>query len=208
MVGLDAAGKTTLLYKANMGEVVTTIPTIGFNVETLEAKKLQFTAWDVGGRDKIRPLWRHFTQQNDAIIFVVDSNDRDRIDDARQELDWFLNEHTFVGAPLLLFANKQDLPNAMKPEEVAAKMGLEALRDRAWHVEGSVATTGVGMFEGFNWLAETLNTQSSGSTESSDAGSDPQAGKTDVDVIKADRSLLNLATKYWSPKAKSLLNLL
>src|SRR6185436_9240917 len=62
MVGLDAAGKTTILYKLKLGEVVTTIPTLGFNVETVQYKKINFTVWDVGGQDKIRPLWRHYFQ--------------------------------------------------------------------------------------------------------------------------------------------------
>ena len=86
MVGLDAAGKTTILYKLKLGEVVTTIPTIGFNVETVEYKNISFTVWDVGGQDKIRPLWRHYYQGTQGLIFVVDSNDRDRAEDAREEL--------------------------------------------------------------------------------------------------------------------------
>merc|ERR1712086_1242662 len=79
MVGLDAAGKTTILYKLKLGEVVTTIPTIGFNVETVEYKNISFTVWDVGGQDKIRPLWRHYYQNTQGLIFVVDSNDSDRL---------------------------------------------------------------------------------------------------------------------------------
>merc|ERR1711898_4701 len=86
MVGLDAAGKTTILYKLKLGEIVTTIPTIGFNVETVEFKNIMFTVWDVGGQDKIRPLWRHYFQNTQGLIFVVDSNDRDRIGEARDEL--------------------------------------------------------------------------------------------------------------------------
>src|SRR3990167_8132182 len=82
MVGLDAAGKTTILYKLKLGEIVTTIPTIGFNVETVEYKKINFTVWDVGGQDKIRPLWRHYYQNTQGLIFVVDSNDKDRIQEA------------------------------------------------------------------------------------------------------------------------------
>lgn len=92
MVGLDAAGKTTILYKLKLGEVVTTIPTIGFNVETVEYKNLSFTVWDVGGQDKIRPLWRHYYQGTNGLIYVVDSNDRDRIEDAREEMTKMLNE--------------------------------------------------------------------------------------------------------------------
>ena len=83
MVGLDAAGKTTILYKLKLGEIVTTIPTIGFNVETVEYKNISFTVWDVGGQDKIRPLWRHYFQNTQGLIFVVDSNDRERIGEAR-----------------------------------------------------------------------------------------------------------------------------
>merc|ERR1719331_3083772 len=87
MVGLDAAGKTTVLYKLKLGEVVTTIPTIGFNVETVEYKNIRFTVWDIGGQDKLRKLWRHYYQGNHGLIFVVDSSDRDRIDVAREELE-------------------------------------------------------------------------------------------------------------------------
>lgn len=131
MVGLDAAGKTTILYKLKLGEIVTTIPTIGssctavdhlsmatqtdkscigFNVETVEYKNIQFTVWDVGGQDKIRPLWRHYFQNTQGIIFVVDSNDRDRVVEAREELQRMLNEDELRDALLLVFANKQDLP--------------------------------------------------------------------------------------------------
>merc|ERR1712059_227832 len=92
MVGLDAAGKTTILYKLKLGEVVTTIPTIGFNVETVEYKNINFTVWDIGGQDKIRKLWRYYYQGTDGAIFVVDSSDRDRIEDAREELFKMLNE--------------------------------------------------------------------------------------------------------------------
>merc|ERR1712109_323801 len=81
MVGLDAAGKTTILYKLKLAEVVTTIPTIGFNVETVEYKNINFIVWDVGGQDKIRPLWKHYYHNTQGIIFVVDSNDKERICD-------------------------------------------------------------------------------------------------------------------------------
>ncbi len=109
MVGLDAAGKTTILYKLKLGENVTTIPTIGFNVETVEYKNINFVVWDVGGQDRIRPLWRHYFIHTQAVIFVVDSNDRDRIMEAREELHKILNEDELKDAVLLVFANKQVL---------------------------------------------------------------------------------------------------
>nr|XP_022299381.1 glutamic acid-rich protein-like [Crassostrea virginica] len=130
MVGLDAAGKTTILYKLKLGEIVTTIPTIGFNVETVEYKNISFTVWDVGGQDKIRPLWRHYFQNTHGLIFVVDSNDRERVEEARAELKKMLEEDELRDAILLVFANKQDLPNAMSASEITEKLGLSALRGR------------------------------------------------------------------------------
>ncbi|OLP92643.1 ADP-ribosylation factor [Symbiodinium microadriaticum] len=153
MVGLDAAGKTTILYKLKLGEVVTTIPTIGFNVETVEYKNLSFTVWDVGGQDKIRPLWRHYYQGTNGLIYVVDSNDRDRIEDAREELNKMLNEDEMRDAVLLVFANKQDLPNAMTAAEVTEKLGLHNLRHRQWFIQSACATTGDGLYEGLDWLS-------------------------------------------------------
>jgi len=157
MVGLDAAGKTTILYKLKLGEVVTTIPTIGFNVETVEYKNISFTVWDVGGQDKIRPLWRHYYQNTQGLIFVVDSNDRDRIDDAKEELHRMLNEDELRDAVVLVFANKQDLPQAMPAAEVTDKLGLQAMRNRQWYIQSTCATTGDGLYEGLDWLSRTLS---------------------------------------------------
>ncbi|KAI8921579.1 ADP-ribosylation factor [Entophlyctis helioformis] len=157
MVGLDAAGKTTILYKLKLGEIVTTIPTIGFNVETVEYKNISFTVWDVGGQDKIRPLWRHYFQNTQGIIFVVDSNDRDRIGEARDELQRMLNEDELRDALLLVFANKQDLPNAMNAAEITEKLGLQSLRQRNWWIQATCATSGDGLYEGLEWLSTSLN---------------------------------------------------
>jgi len=162
MVGLDAAGKTTILYKIKLGDVVTTIPTIGFNVETVEYKNIIFTVWDVGGQDKIRPLWRHYYQNTQGVIFVIDSNDRDRIDEskeqhnAKEELHRMLAEDELRDAVLLVYANKQDLPNAMKIQEVTDRLGLNKLRNRQWYIQGSSATSGDGLFEGMDWLSAAL----------------------------------------------------
>merc|ERR1711912_5604 len=103
MVGLDAAGKTTVLYKLKLGEVVTTVPTIGFNVEEVEYKNIRFTVWDIGGQDRIRKLWRHYYAGTDGVIFVVDSNDQNRIQDARDELWNLLREDEMREVVLLVF---------------------------------------------------------------------------------------------------------
>jgi len=159
MVGLDAAGKTTILYKMKLGEIVTTIPTIGFNVETVEYKNIKFTMWDVGGQDKLRPLWRHYFQNTNGVIFVVDSNDRDRVGQARDELQKMLGEDELRDAVLLVFANKQDLPNAMSTAEVTDKLGLHSLRQRNWFIQGSCATSGEGLYEGLDWLSANIKKQ-------------------------------------------------
>lgn len=165
MVGLDAAGKTTILYKLKLGEVVSTIPTIGFNVETVEYKNINFTVWDIGGQDKIRPLWRHYYQNTQGIIFVVDSNDRERIGDtsdkgksnaASEELARMLAEDELRDAALLVLANKQDLPHSMNVSEITERLGLNGLRNRQWYVQGACATTGEGLYEGLDWLCSTL----------------------------------------------------
>ncbi|GCC31079.1 ADP-ribosylation factor 1 [Chiloscyllium punctatum] len=156
MVGLDAAGKTTILYKLKLGEIVTTIPTIGFNVETVEYKNISFTVWDVGGQDKIRPLWRHYFQNTQGLIFVVDSNDRERVNEAKEELLRMLSEDELRDAVLLLFANKQDLPNAMNAAEITDKLGLHQLRHRTWFIQATCATSGDGLYEGLDWLSSQL----------------------------------------------------
>ncbi|XP_071370131.1 ADP-ribosylation factor 5 isoform X2 [Centroberyx affinis] len=120
MVGLDAAGKTTILYKLKLGEIVTTIPTIG-------------------------------------LIFVVDSNDRERVAESAEELSKMLQEDELREAILLVFANKQDLPNALSVSELTDKLGLQSLRSRTWHVQSTCATQGTGLYEGLDWLSTELS---------------------------------------------------
>ena len=157
LVGLDAAGKTTILYKLKLGDTVTTIPTIGFNVETVQYKRLNFTMWDIGGQDRIRPLWRHYYTGADAVIFVVDANDRDRIEVARDELHKLMGEDELRDAVLLTFANKIDLPHSMSAAEIKEKMKLDVFRHREWYVQSACAVTGEGLYEGLDWLGGALS---------------------------------------------------
>merc|ERR1711862_290979 len=159
MVGLDAAGKTTILYKLKLGEVLTTIPTVGFNVETVEYKNISFTVRDVGGQDKIRKLWRYYYENTQVLIFVIDSNDRDRIEDAREELTRILSEDEMRDVAVLVFANKQDLPNSMTTAEVSEKLGLRSLRHQRWYIQSACATTGDGLYQGLDWLSRTLSSK-------------------------------------------------
>ena len=152
LVGLDRAGKTAIHYKLKLGEIVTTIPTLGFNVETVEYKNTSFTVWDVGGGGKIRGLWHQFYQNAEAVIFVVDSNDQDRIGEAHDELHRVLSEDELREAMLLVCVNKQDLPNAMSAVEVCDKLGMHSLRNRKWSIQATCGISGEGLFEGLDWL--------------------------------------------------------
>eukprot|EP00877_Chromochloris_zofingiensis_P008235 jgi/Chrzof1/3665/Cz13g04090.t1 len=158
MLGLDAAGKTTILYKLHIGEVLTTVPTIGFNVEKVQYKNVIFTVWDVGGQEKLRPLWRHYFNNTDGLIFVVDSQDRDRIGRAAQEFKSIIEDPLMRHSVILVFANKQDMKGALTPAEVCEALGLPELRGRRWHVQSAIAIRGEGLYEGLDWLASTLKT--------------------------------------------------
>ena len=156
MVGLDGAGKTTVLYKLKLGKVVTATPTIGVNVETVKYKNISFTVWDVGGQDQIRPLWRRYYQNTQGLIFVVDSNDRDRIDAARDELARMLQEDELQEAVILVLANKQDLPNAFSAAELTDKLCLNQLKNREWYIQCICTATGDGLYVGLDWLSNVL----------------------------------------------------
>ncbi|KAH9519608.1 Auxin response factor 2A [Bulinus truncatus] len=131
MLGLDAAGKTTILYKVKLNENVCTIPTIGFNVETVSpVKGVTFTVWDVGGQEKIRALWRHYFVNTQGLLFIVDSSDVSRIPEAKSELFSVIEAEEMRGVPVVVVANKQDLPGALSTSAVADKLGLREMRDR------------------------------------------------------------------------------
>lgn len=156
MVGLDCAGKTTILYKLKLGEIVTTIPTIGFNVESVEYKNVSFIVWDIGGQSKIRPLWHHYFQGAEGIIFVIDSNDRDRIKNAAEELHYLMADEQLKDAVILIFANKQDLPNAMTISEIIENLKLKQACNSNWNVKGACAIHGYGLYEGLDWLSNEI----------------------------------------------------
>ena len=162
MIGLDAAGKTSVLYKLKLNELVTTIPTIGFNVEHVQYRSLDMTIWDVGGQDKIRPLWKHYYENADAIIYVIDSNDPDRIEEAAAELHKILADDMLRNARLLVLANKQDLPRAARPDAVASQLRLHSLRQHDWYLQPCSALSGDGIYEGLDWVHRSLKARNKG----------------------------------------------
>lgn len=154
--GLDAAGKTTALYRLKLGEIVTTIHTIGFNVETVTSGQSTITAWDIGYSDKFTPLWRHYYPNTTGLIFVVDSVDQSRLLEAKTILEMLLSGENLLGVPVLVLANKQDLPNALSPSQVVTELDLQRISDRPWHIEGTCSCTGEGLQEGLDWLAKAM----------------------------------------------------
>ncbi|CAN0342640.1 unnamed protein product [Lampetra fluviatilis] len=161
LLGLDAAGKTSILYKLKLDESVVTIPTIGFNVETVQPiRNVTFTVWDVGGQQKIRALWRHYFQNADGLLFVLDSADRERFPEALEELDAILDSPEMTRVPFVLLANKQDLPRAAGTAEVAEAMQAVKARTRhgrEWLVQGCCARTGEGLLEGVGQLSRFIS---------------------------------------------------
>lgn len=154
-LGLDGAGKTSVLYWLKYGTAESVIPTIGFNVETVQpVKNVSFTVWDVHGGDKARPVWSRYFTGCDGLVFVVDGSNESRFNEAREELNWVLKSDEVVGMPLVLLVNKQDNPRAVKPSDMVMKLGLErAKAGRKVHIQGTSAVTGEGICEAMKELS-------------------------------------------------------
>jgi len=165
VVGLDGAGKTTIVQRLKYGvsDDMEVIPTIGFNIECVEFKKMIFSLWDLGGAKETRSFWRFYYEGSQGIIFVFDStSDALRVEEAREDLHRLLTEHELWDAPLLVMANKQDEPRAMAPREITEKLQLYSLANRNWYIVETKAQhpdmKEANLHAGLDWLYETLNT--------------------------------------------------
>ncbi|KAE8727570.1 ADP-ribosylation factor 1 [Hibiscus syriacus] len=136
----------------------------GFNVETIEYKNISFTVWVGGGQDKIQPLWRHYFQNTQGLIFVVNRNDPDHVVEAIDELHRMLNEVnkvSFAGSmfPMSMLCEMigvSHLPNAMNAAEITDKPAIHSLRQRHWYIQSTCATSGEGLYEGLDWLSNNI----------------------------------------------------
>nr|POF14428.1 adp-ribosylation factor-like protein 5 [Quercus suber] len=154
VVGLDNAGKTTTLYKLHLGEVVTTHPTVGSNVEELVYKNIRFEVWDLGGQERLRTSWATYYRGTHAIIAVIDSTDRARISIMKDELFRLLGHEDLQHSVILVFANKQDLKDAMTPAEITDALSLHSIKNHDWHIQACCALTGEGLYDGLGWIAQ------------------------------------------------------
>ncbi len=112
---------------------------------------MRFQVWDLGGQSSIRPYWRCYYANTDGVVFVADSADVDRASIAKGELGAMLQEDELKGVPLLVLANKQDLPGAQGPAELSELLDLVSIKDRPWHLQQSTAISGAGLEDGFEW---------------------------------------------------------
>lgn len=160
VVGLDNGGKTTLINhikpkKASTNEVT---PTVGFQVEEFSKRNLNFTIFDMSGQARYRELWTHYYKEVQAIIFVLDSTDRVRMCVAKEELDELLahQDIAHTNIPLLVFANKMDLPGASTAVDCMGMLELERITHKSWQIVASNAQSGEGVDVGLDWLADQI----------------------------------------------------
>ncbi|XP_039372925.1 putative ADP-ribosylation factor-like protein 5C isoform X2 [Lepidochelys kempii] len=149
IVGLDNAGKTTILYQFLMNEVVHTSPTIGSNVEEIILRKTHFLMWDIGGQETLRSTWNTYYSNTEFVILVIDSTDRERLTVTKEELYKMLAHEN---AAVLIFANKQDVKNSMTTSEISKFLTLSSIKDHPWHIQGCCALTGEGLPAGLEWM--------------------------------------------------------
>lgn len=162
VIGLDAAGKTSLLYRLKLKEFVKTIPTKGFNTEKIKvavgsSRAITFQVWDVGGQEKLRPLWKSYTRRTDGMVFVVDSTETERMEEAKVELHKITRTSENQGVPVLVLANKQDLASALSVSEVEKALAVHELNaSTLHHVQSCSAVDGQGLQPGLEKLYEMI----------------------------------------------------
>lgn len=161
VIGLDSAGKTSLLYRLKFKEFVQSVPTKGFNTEKIRvplggSRGITFQVWDVGGQEKLRPLWRSYTRRTDGLVFVVDSAEIERLEEARMELHRISKASDNQGVPVLVLANKQDQPGALSAAEVKRLAVRELAAATLTHVQGCSAVDGLGLQPGLEHLYEMI----------------------------------------------------
>ncbi|KAL3795580.1 hypothetical protein ACHAWO_001575 [Cyclotella atomus] len=157
VLGLDNSGKTTVLKQLGGEDVDSVTPTQGFNVKSLQQSNCRLNMWDIGGQKTIRAYWRNYLDRTDLLIFVVDSSDQIRMEETSTELKQLLNEEKLSGVPLLVLANKQDLLNAISPEEISEELNLANITDRPWTIQPCNARDGMGLADGIAWVTKQMN---------------------------------------------------
>jgi small GTP-binding protein len=156
ILGMQNAGKTTILYRLSLGQLVKTTPTIGSNVEELTYNNVKFQAWDLGGQESTRSVWDVYYMNTDAIVYVIDSIDDEYYEESKTQFHKMLNNPALKNATILIFANKQDLPGAKTVNKLIEDYGFDKIKSHIWHIQSCSALKGEGLVTGIKWLSEQL----------------------------------------------------
>jgi small GTP-binding protein len=156
ILGMQNAGKTTILYRLSLGQLVKTTPTIGSNVEELTYNNVKFQAWDLGGQESNRSLWDVYYMSTDAIVYVIDSQDDEYFEESKAQFHKLLVHPILKNATILIFANKQDLPGAKSINQLIQDYGFDKIKNHIWHIQSCSALKGEGLVTGIKWLSEQL----------------------------------------------------
>ncbi|TKX22811.1 ADP-ribosylation factor-like protein alp41 [Elsinoe australis] len=154
MLGLDSAGKTTIVKRIMGEDVYSVSPTLGFIIKTIDYDGYKLNIWDVGGQKTLRTYWKNYFEKTDTLIWVVDSTDRERIADCGNELKGLLQQERLMGASLLVFKNKSDISGGMDEEEIVKALDLESITTHRWKVMTCSAITGQNLTEGLEWVVQ------------------------------------------------------
>ncbi|BET02645.1 ADP-ribosylation factor-like protein [Nesidiocoris tenuis] len=157
ILGLDNAGKTTILKHLNHEDPTTISPTLGFNIKTIVYGDYKLNMWDVGGQKSLRSYWKNYFESTDGIVWVVDSVDTRRLDDCRRELHALIEEERLVGASVLVLANKVDLPGAASLEDIRERLELDNVTTHHWKIVRVSAMTGENVVPAVGWLVNDIS---------------------------------------------------
>ena len=156
ILGIQNAGKTTILYQLSLGQLVKTTPTIGSNVEELIYENVKFQAWDLGGQESTRSVWDVYYMNTDGVIYVIDSQDENNYEESKNQFHKIIKNSALKNATILIYANKQDLPGAKSVEQIIKDYQLDNIKNHSWKIQSCSATRGEGLIEGLKWLSEQL----------------------------------------------------
>ena len=156
-LGLDNSGKTTIIKSILGQDPTSTSPTLGFTINTLKYGNNTINFWDIGGQTTIRSYWRNYFEETDGVIWVVDSGDKLRLKDCKEELHNLLKQEKLAGATLIVLCNKQDINGALKVEEIKNILDLETITSRHWMIMPCCGLTGEGLKEGLNWIMDDIS---------------------------------------------------
>ena len=155
ILGIQNAGKTTIVYRLSLGQLVQTTPTIGSNVEEISYNNVKLQAWDLGGQETTRSVWDVYFANTDAIIYVIDTHDSN-YEESKNQFNKLLTNEALKNSVILIYANKQDLPGAKGVTEIIQIYELDTIKDHVWHIQPCSAQTGEGLITGMKWLSDQL----------------------------------------------------